>query len=184
MSYKINMFRLQSLHKVVALLNWYIHDDLKNKFRGWDQQNILVFWKDLLSFSPPTTVVLKECCCLFSVLKEKFVQEPSDTTTAVGQSVTLYCDPPRGKPDPKVIWRKNGETVQTDGRIHITDTGNLEIYSVNKTDKGDYLCVAINKGGEKQSASANLRVLGKLKINNKIAVNKYQFSFECSISRR
>lgn len=98
--------------------------------------------------------------CIFSVLKDKFNAEPSDTTAAVGQSVTLQCDPPRGKPDPKVIWRKNGEAVQTDNRVHITVTGNLEIYAVQKTDVGEYLCVAINKGGEKQSSAAQLKVLG------------------------
>lgn len=101
---------------------------------------------------------------MISVLKDKFEQEPADTTAAVGDSIRLNCDPPRGKPDPKVIWRKNGETIQADSRIHITETGNLEIYSVEKSDVGEYLCVAINKGGEKQSASAQLRVLGKSAI--------------------
>lgn len=98
--------------------------------------------------------------CLISVLKDKFQTEPSDTTATVGQSVTLRCEPPKGKPDPKVIWRNNSQTVQTDERIHITETGNLEISLVEKTDIGEYVCVAINKGGEKQSAAAQLRVIG------------------------
>ena len=45
---------------------------------------------------------VNETFYVVSVLKDKFLKEPSDTTAAVGQSVTLHCDPPRGKPDPKV----------------------------------------------------------------------------------
>ncbi|WAR04203.1 ROBO2-like protein [Mya arenaria] len=94
-----------------------------------------------------------------AVLKDKFLAEPSDTTAAVGQSVTLHCNPPRGKPEPKVIWRKDGETVQTDKRVHIMDAGNLEIYSVEKTDSGEYLCVAVNKAGERHTEPGHLKVL-------------------------
>ncbi|XP_052243255.1 roundabout homolog 1-like isoform X2 [Dreissena polymorpha] len=94
-----------------------------------------------------------------AVLKDKFITEPTDTTSAVGQSVTLHCNPPRGKPDPKVIWRKDGMAIQTDARVHITESGNLDIYSVKKTDIGEYMCVAINKAGDRHSAPAKLRVL-------------------------
>ncbi|XP_053372877.1 roundabout homolog 1-like [Mercenaria mercenaria] len=105
------------------------------------------------------SVTSKTANIQIAVLKDNFVEEPSDTTTAVGQKVVLHCSPPRGKPDPKVIWRKNGELVQTDDRIHITEEGNLEIDSVEKIDIGEYLCLAINTGGERQSRPAQLRVL-------------------------
>ena len=60
-----------------------------------------------------------------------------------------------------MIWRKNGEAVQTDKRVHITDAGNLEIYVVEKGDAGEYMCVAINKAGDRHTAPAHLKVLGK-----------------------
>ena len=99
---------------------------------------------------------------LVSVLRDDFRQEPMDTTTAVGQTVVLHCRPPRGKPDPKVIWRKDGESVQPDERIQIQEDGDLVITSVVKGDVGEYSCLAINTGGEKQSNPAQLRVLGKI----------------------
>ena len=95
------------------------------------------------------------------MLKDDFRQEPQDTTTAVGQTVILHCKPPRGKPEPKVIWRKNDEPMQTDDRIEIQDDGDLVINSVEKHDMGEYICIATNKGGDKLSRSAQLRVLGK-----------------------
>ncbi|XP_060573508.1 roundabout homolog 1-like isoform X3 [Ruditapes philippinarum] len=105
------------------------------------------------------SVISRTANIQIAVLKDTFVEEPSDTTTAVGQRVVLRCSPPRGKPDPKVIWRKNGELVQTDDRIHITEEGNLEIDSVEKQDIGEFMCLAINTGGERQSRPAQLRVL-------------------------
>lgn len=108
---------------------------------------------------------------ILSVLKDTFVKEPSDTTSAVGQTVVLNCSPPRGKPDPKVIWRKNGELVQMDKRIRITEDGNLQIDSVSKQDIGEYLCLAINTGGERKSRPAQLRVLGKFETPKQQSVN-------------
>ena len=84
-----------------------------------------------------------------------------DTTTAAGQTVVLHCQPPRGKPEPKVIWRKDGKSVQPDKRIQIQDDGDLVITSVIKGDVGEYSCQAINTAGEKLSSPAQLRVLGK-----------------------
>lgn len=58
--------------------------------------------------------------------------------------------------------------MQTDDRVTITEEGDLEISSVEKKDIGEYLCLAINTGGERQSKPAQLRVLGndlKLHIN-------------------
>ena len=49
----------------------------------------------------------------------------------------------------------------SEGRITITEDGDLILASVEQTDTGDYTCLALNKGGERESAPASLTVLGK-----------------------
>ena len=98
-----------------------------------------------------------------SVLKGDFKEEPMDTTTAVGQTVVFHCKPPRGKPEPKVIWHKNSEILHPNDRIEIQEDGDLVISNVEKKDMGEYVCFAINTGGEKQSKPAQLTVLGEIK---------------------
>ena len=80
---------------------------------------------------------------------------------AAGETATFHCKPPRGEPEPKVLWRRNGSPVVSEGRITITEDGDLILASVEQTDTGDYTCLALNKGGERESAPASLTVLGK-----------------------
>lgn len=83
-------------------------------------------------------------------------------TVASGETATFHCKPPKGEPEPKVLWRKNGTPVVLGGRISSTEEGDLTIASVQITDAGDYTCMTVNKGGEKESISASLTVLGEL----------------------
>ncbi|KAL8568639.1 hypothetical protein ACOMHN_035091 [Nucella lapillus] len=94
-----------------------------------------------------------------AVLREDFRENPQPVTVVAGDSATLHCRPPRGQPEPKVLWRKDGSPLAEDGRFSVTGEGDLIIASAEPSDAGDYTCLALNKGGERESAPAYLTVL-------------------------
>ncbi|XP_076457798.1 roundabout homolog 2-like isoform X2 [Babylonia areolata] len=96
-----------------------------------------------------------------AVLRDDFRENPQPVTVAAGETATFHCKPPRGEPEPKVLWRRNGSPVANEGRITITDDGDLILAAVEPGDSGDYTCLALNKGGERESAPASLTVLEK-----------------------
>jgi len=49
-------------------------------------------------------------------LKEDFRQTPKDADASAGQSVRLDCQAPRGHPEPKLRWMKDGSDVKEDAR--------------------------------------------------------------------
>ncbi|XP_055589407.1 protein sax-3 [Uranotaenia lowii] len=95
-----------------------------------------------------------------AVLREEFRLEPQHTRVAQGETVLLECGPPKGVPEPTVMWRKNGQKldVESTKRIRIVDGGNLAIQDVRQTDEGQYQCMAKNLVGTRESAMAFLKV--------------------------
>jgi hypothetical protein len=113
---------------------------------------------------------------------------PMDTKAAAGDTAVLKCLPPKGIPKPTVRWLKNREVVSASptassleddlgadsdfasvmdnsvgsDRIMVTETGNLVIRDVTRTDAGDYVCQAVNMVGVRDSEPAKLSVHGKL----------------------
>lgn len=49
------------------------------------------------------------------VLQEEFHVQPSDVEVAEGEVAVLNCGPPTGRPEPNVLWKKDGV------HINITD---------------------------------------------------------------
>ncbi|CAL1527760.1 unnamed protein product [Lymnaea stagnalis] len=96
-----------------------------------------------------------------AVLRDDFRESPQPVTVAAGETATFRCTPPRGEPEPKVLWHKDGSPLNPDNRVVVSSDGYLTISAVKVTDAGKYTCLAINAGGEKESLPAPLTVLEK-----------------------
>lgn len=98
-----------------------------------------------------------------SVLRSEFRLQPKNVSTAIGDTVRFQCRPPRGEPEPRIIWKKDNEQIisgPSNTRFVVTDNGSLNISQVRKQDAGIFTCIAINQAGQKESAPAVLRVIG------------------------
>nr|XP_040563510.1 roundabout homolog 2-like [Lepeophtheirus salmonis] len=96
-----------------------------------------------------------------AVLREDFRLKPMDTIVAEGDIGVIKCWPPKGNPKPSVKWTKNGDildTSQSNGRIIITEVGNLVIQEVVKSDEGQYACQAENIVGIRETEEAQLSI--------------------------
>uniref|UniRef100_A0A915Q230 Ig-like domain-containing protein n=1 Tax=Setaria digitata TaxID=48799 RepID=A0A915Q230_9BILA len=76
-----------------------------------------------------------------------------------GKSIYLEC-PVTGIPHPSVLWYKDGTLIHPDDERFIIEQNNqtLGIKEVKISDKGQFLCVAENKGGRVEQ-TFNLEVL-------------------------
>ena len=64
-----------------------------------------------------------------------------------GSSVTFSSDA-NGIPEPTFSWSKDGFAVTADDRISLSaDNKEMNLTNVNKTDSGEYRCVAANSVG-------------------------------------
>ena len=73
--------------------------------------------------------------------------------TFTGTSITLKCQT-EGSPKPVVSWSKNGEPLESKGRVSISSDGALTIKSTREQDTGRYKCSARNAIGETSEASS------------------------------
>ena len=85
---------------------------------------------------------------------------PQNTTEQEGNNVTLSCTVD-GNPKPSISWIKDVSPVSTSGNPRIsfgTDNKQLIITNVNRSDHGEYQCVASNSLGNATSSAATLNV--------------------------
>jgi roundabout axon guidance receptor 2 len=109
----------------------------------------------------------------FAVIRDEFREEPANVQSSVGDIAILPCKPPRGDPEPRVRWKKNGELMplmtaagsSADGidgrRISMLDDGSLQIRDLRREDEGYYVCTAQNTAGSRDSRPAQLSVYGR-----------------------
>ena len=75
-----------------------------------------------------------------------------------GSSVTFSSDA-NGVPEPTFSWTKDGSAVTANDRIVLSaDHKELSITNMNRTDSGEYRCVATNSVGTVNSNAATLTV--------------------------
>ena len=98
-----------------------------------------------------------------SVLQEDFRMMPMSTKVAQGDVAVMKCLAPRGYPEPKTTWFKNGDHLDpaSSKRIRFTDTGSLVIRDAENSDTGEYFCRAENLVGSRDSDVARLSVHSK-----------------------
>ena len=97
-------------------------------------------------------------------IRDEYRAEPADTAVAVGDTATLRCRAPRGDPEPRLRWTKDGQRLRASPPRISTDGGGgggvLVIREVGRQDAGSYVCVAWNVAGERRSSAATLTVTG------------------------
>ena len=97
--------------------------------------------------------------CSFTVTDPpEITLHPQNETITEGNSVTFSCEA-IGNPSPSISWTKKGSPLSNIGDPRITElNGKLTITNVNRTDGGEYRCVACNILGQATSNPATLNV--------------------------
>ena len=85
--------------------------------------------------------------------------QPQGGPVTEGDNVTLSCNA-SGNPVPTISWTRDGSLVSSGDQRISFEAGNrqLTITNVNRTDRGEYLCVADNSEGNDTSNSITLDV--------------------------
>ena len=90
---------------------------------------------------------------------------PQDVTVIEGSSVSLSCNA-AGNPEPTISWTKDGSPISNNSRISSPREKNLTITNVNRTDSGEYRCVASNSLGSDTSNAATVDVQCKYSMTD------------------
>ena len=98
----------------------------------------------------------------------KIKVHPKAETTTEGNNLILFCNA-TGNPVPTVSWTKDGSPISSNSRISLSDDNKqLTITNVNRTDSGEYRCVASNSLGNDTSSAATVDVLCKYSMTDSI----------------
>ncbi|XP_040438849.1 roundabout homolog 1 isoform X7 [Falco naumanni] len=84
----------------------------------------------------------------------QFVVKPRDQVAALGRTVTFQCEA-TGNPQPAIFWRREGsqnllfsyQPPQSSSRFSVSQTGDLTITNVQRSDVGYYICQTLNVAG-------------------------------------
>lgn len=82
----------------------------------------------------------------------------------IGSDVRLFCRS-QGFPKPTITWSTpEGRAIVSNGRMSVTESGDLIIRGVSWGDMGGYQCVAKNDDGEDQSTTFLYPVMVSLSV--------------------
>ena len=101
----------------------------------------------------------------------EFTEHPQSHTKVQGSSVTFSSNAD-GVPIPTFSWTKGGSAVTANNRISLSaDDKQLSLTNVNRTDSGEYRCVAANSVGTVNSNAATLTVHCKKTFTHFLLLN-------------
>ncbi len=72
------------------------------------------------------------------MLKDDFRLVPRDSVALVGGHVVLNCTPPRGIPEPSVLWYFNGKLLDLSGKRYVSYCNNFTRAFRNDDDDNGY----------------------------------------------
>ncbi|XP_029029600.1 roundabout homolog 4 isoform X2 [Betta splendens] len=107
------------------------------------------------------TATSRNASLSIAVLQEDFIVQPSDVEVAEGETAVLKCGPPVGRPQPNIMWKKDGVPIDSTDRQYTELSGKLIFAPAEKNHSGSYVCVASNTVGVRESRAARLSVLSK-----------------------
>ncbi|XP_031342956.1 neogenin isoform X2 [Photinus pyralis] len=87
----------------------------------------------------------------------RFLKRPKSKEDLVNKDVEFECSV-YGRPEPKVLWLRNGEIINYNDYYQLVNGNNLKILGLIVGDNGLFQCIASNSAGNIQ-ASASLKVL-------------------------
>ncbi|XP_012497564.1 PREDICTED: roundabout homolog 1 [Propithecus coquereli] len=104
-----------------------------------------------------------------------FVVKPRDQVVALGRTVTFQCEA-TGNPQPAIFWRREGsqnllfsyQPPQSSSRFSVSQTGDLTITNVQRSDVGYYICQTLNVAGS-IITKAYLEVTDGKELRNKFS---------------
>ena len=102
----------------------------------------------------------KECTFILTTVAPELMEYPKNQLTIEGSNMTFSCIA-GGVPSPRISWTINGTAINVTAnpRINLTADGQqLIVTNVNRTDSGEYRCVASDKVGNVTSMAAKLTV--------------------------
>ena len=98
--------------------------------------------------------------CFLSDFEKEFLGLPLVVYVAVGSSVVLSCQAPKGSPSLSVSWKKDSKVYHV-GVGSQLDKESLVINSVSKLDAGKYQYLAENIATIRETPTIHLGVHGK-----------------------
>ena len=108
---------------------------------------------------------------LLSVVDQpKIKVHPKAETTTEGNNLILFCNA-TGNPVPTISWTKDGSLLSSNSRFSLSDDKRLTITNVNRTDSGEYRCVASNSLGNDTSSGATLNIQCKYSVKSDLVLH-------------
>ncbi|CAH8612895.1 unnamed protein product [Schistosoma margrebowiei] len=141
-------------------------------------------WNNILKLGEPRVKISNQTHIRIAYLNKRFIKHPESTRIPLGWTVEFTCEPPDGRPIPKVYWMKNGRKLEMNHfqdpmskslketnnnpnyqiinhDLNINDSGlisRLIIRHTHLNDEGVYTCVVENQAGRRISSNAQLTI--------------------------
>ena len=106
----------------------------------------------------------------FFIDRPEIITHPKNFTIEEGLPMTLFCNA-TGNPPPTLSWTKDGSPLNdTQGITFSGDNETLSIASINRSESGNYRCVARNGLGNHYSSNP-----AKVDVQCKCSSNSFLF---------